>query len=208
MKSLFKRLISLSFAGLMIISCTACGSSENYYASRSGLHADISGDAHWMKYDSDNIWGIEATVVDYNKITYIFDAEKCLFNDKEVEDAFSKEMIYGCDSHGGKRKESYDVVYEQDDNKIYLTFAYGNETERSKVGGFWLHMSDDEYIRCGFTDETIYIDHVTILSRGTGERLGMTYEMASGEDWTQLWKDGRWSEKRNRGYYWDDGPVE
>lgn len=208
MKRLIKRLGMLMFAGLAIMSCTACGSSEEYYASKSGLHADIAGDAQWMNYDKDNIWGLEASVVYDDKVTYIFDAETCLFNAKEVEDAFAKGKIYGCDVHGVKRRDPYAVICEKDGSEIYLTFVFEDDRERMKVGGFWLHMSEDEYIRCGFTDETIYIDHVTILSRGSGERLGETFETESGEDWTQLWKDGSWSEKRNRGYYWDNGPVE
>lgn len=74
---------------MLIFSCllTGCSGKEEKEVS-------FSDRAEWYEYDSDNLWGIKATVYDRNKITYIFDTETCPFEQEKVKRAFKNNKLY------------------------------------------------------------------------------------------------------------------
>ena len=81
-----------------------------------------------------------------------------------------------------------------------------------KVDGFYLYISDDEWITVNQPKDTIFVDHYEITTRGfQNAGTDAEYEYAWGNDWTQIWnKDdsGKWSEVRDRHYSWDTMPLE
>ena len=81
-----------------------------------------------------------------------------------------------------------------------------------RVDGFYLYISDDEWITVNNPTDTIYVDHYEIISKGVqNEGTEYEFEYAGGNDFTQIRnKDGsgKWSEVRNRHYSRDTMPLE
>lgn len=200
-------LISLLLAALM---CAGCKNSGDYYASADGIHMELTDDMQWYKYDPDNLFGISATVYDDLSITYVFEKDKCLFGAEDVKNAFAGGELFGCKAPGIFKYEPENVIYETVDDRVQLTLFY-DEEEMEKVDGFWFYFSGDEYIRCGFTKSTMYIDHIEITEKRKDKYDGEEYDSYFGDDWTQSWNledSGKWSEVRNRHYSSSNMPLE
>lgn len=192
----------------MLVGCAK--NSEDYYASGEVRHMKLTDDMQWYKYDSDNLFGISATVFDDRSITYVFEKNKCLFDGNDVKNAFDGGTLYGCKGSGIFQYKPEAVIYETADDNVKLTLFYTDE-DMEKVDGFWFYFSGDEYIRCGYTKSTMYVNHIIIKERNTKQFLDEDYDEVSGDEWMQSWNledSGKWSEVKSRYYYRSDMPLE
>ena len=172
---------------------------------------NFSSSAEKYEYDPDNILGIKATVIDGRNYTYIFDGDLCIFNGYDVMRADLTDRIRSC-RNNIPNVSPKSVFLNRKDGDIYLTLCFGDDVNMDKVDGFYLYLSDDEWITVNQPKDTIYINHYGITAHDY-HNVGTEYEFESayGYDWTQIWnKDGcgKWSEARNRHYSRDTMPLE
>ena len=171
----------------------------------------FSSEAERYEYDPDNLLGIKATVADGRNITYIFEKDKCLFNRNDVTRALLNDKIFAC-RRNIPSVHPETVVYNESNKEVYLTFCFTEDDNMEKVDGFYLYISDDEWITVNQPKDTIFVDHYEITTRGfQNAGTDAEYEYAWGNDWTQIWnKDdsGKWSEVRDRHYSWSTMPIE
>ena len=172
---------------------------------------EFSNDAVRYEYPSDNILGIKGAVIDGSSITYIFDKGLCVFNGYDVERAGYTGGIYACRRNvRNVRPEA--AFFNRKNGDIYLTLSFGEDTDMSRVDGFYLYLSDDEWITVSDSTENTYISHIEVNSHeihnpGTEAQ----YESAHGRQWDQCWNldgSGKWSEVREKSYGWDNMPLE
>ena len=172
---------------------------------------DFSNDAVRYEYPSDNILGIKGAVIDGSNITYIFDKGLCVFNGYDVERASYTDGIYACRRNvRNVRPEA--VYFNRKNGNIYLTLSFEEDTDMSRVDGFYLYLSDDEWITVSDSTENTYISHIEINSHeihnpGTEAQ----YESAHGYKWDQCWNldgSGKWNEEKKSPYGWDNMPRE
>jgi len=173
---------------------------------------EFSDNAVWYEYDADNILGIKATVVDGRNITYIFDKDKCLFDENTVKKAFAEAGIFGCSEHMVSRTDPLKVEYGSKSGEVYLIFYFGLDANMDKVGGFYFYFSEDEWITAGHFTGTIFINHYVVHDRGVqNQGSDYSWDYAQGDNFFQIWdKDdaNAWSEVKNKGYYWNNMPLE
>lgn len=195
-----KRIFVISIAVMVLAALTGCGSK-----------VELTEDMDWYRYDPENIWGISATVVDNHRIIYVFDADKCLFTEDDVDSAFSEGQITGCTSHAVKDFEVKSASYEKDGDTVYLILEYPNKQDMSEVGGFRFYLSEDEWLSCHYTEQIMHIHHVVVNERHYAGEPKHEWDEARGDDWTQSWNledSGKWSKVTNEHYYWDMMPLE
>ena len=172
---------------------------------------DFSNDAVRYEYPSDNILGIKGAVIDGSNITYIFDKGLCVFNGYDVERAGYTDGIYACRRNvRNVRPEA--VFFNRKNGEIYLTLSFGEDTDMSRVDGFYLYLSDDEWITVSDSTENIYISHIVVNSHEVhNPGTEAQFESAHGRQWDQCWNldgSGKWSEVREKSYGWDNMPLE
>ena len=168
-------------------------------------------DAVRYDYDPDNLLGIKATVVDGYDITYIFDKDKCLFNRNDVSRALVNDEIFAC-FRNIPSVHPKTVIYNKSNNEVYLTFCFEEDDNMERVDGFYLYLSDTEWITVNQPKDITSVDHYEITDHNY-HNVGTEaeYESWFGHDWTQVWnKDGsgKWSELRDRHYGRDTMPLE
>ena len=96
---------------------------------------------------------------------------------------------------------------------IFIMPACTNVADNmERVDGFYLYLSDTEWITVNQPKDIISVDHYEITDHNY-HNVGTEaeYESWFGHDWTQVWnKDGsgKWSELRDRHYGRDTMPLE
>ncbi len=172
---------------------------------------NFSSDADRFEYDSENILGIKATVVDGRNYTYIFDGKTCLFSGYDVMREDLTDRICSC-SHNIPNYSPQSVFYNRIGGNIYLTLCFGDDVDMERVDGFYLYLSEEEWITVNQPKDTIFIDHILVTDH-TYHNVGTDaeYEDWFGHDWNQIWnKDGcgKWSEVKDRYYGRSTMPLE
>ena len=196
---------------LAMLVLAGCGKKNSDLDTKESGHIELTDEMDWYSYDPDNLFGISATVVDDHTVTYVFDREKCLFTAEDVTNAYKEGNIEGCKGGGAPRYTPEEVSYSEDDENVYLSMTYPGKQDMSNVNGFWFYISEDEYLRCGYTKSTMYIDHVIITERHNAGEDGYQWDVRWGNDWTQSWNlndSGSWSEPYDRHYNWNNMPLE
>ena len=168
---------------------------------------NFSSNAETYEYDPDNILGIKATVIDGRNYTYIFDGDLCFFKGYSVMRENLTDKIRSC-SHNIPNVSPQSVILNRRHGDIYLTLCFGDDVDMERVDGFYLYLSEMEWITVNQPTNTIFLNHYEI----TGEDYANAgYKTIHGHDWSQIWnKDGsgKWSEVQDKGYYWSDMPLE
>ena len=168
---------------------------------------NFSSDAEKYEYDPDNILGIKATVVDGRDYTYIFDGDSCIFNEYDVMRGDLTDSIISC-RRNIPNVSPQSVYINRKGGDIYLTLCFGDDIDMEKVDGFYLYLSETEWITVNQPKDIISVDHYEITDHNF-DNAG--YESWFGHDWTQVWnKDGsgKWSEVRDRHYGRSNMPLE
>lgn len=168
---------------------------------------NFSSNAEMYEYDSDNILGIKATVIDGRNYTYIFDGDLCFFKGYDVMRKDLTDRICSC-RHNIPNVSPQSVFLNRKHGDIYLTLCFGDDVDMDRVDGFYLYFSEKEWITVNQPTNTIFVDHCEITDKNY-DNAG--YETLSGHDWTQIWNQdgsGQWSEVRDRGYYRSNMPLE
>ena len=172
---------------------------------------NFSSNAERYEYDSDNLLGLKATVVDGRNYTYVFDGDLCIFNEYDVMKANQKnEIVSAFRNIPNFTPES--VYFNRKSGDIYLTLCFGDDVDMDRVDGFYLYLSDMEWITVNQPKDITSVDHYLITDHSF-HNIGTDaeYESWFGNDWTQVWnKDGsgKWSEVRDRHYGRDTMPRE
>ena len=172
---------------------------------------NFSSNAERYEYDSDNLLGLKATVVDGRNYTYVFDGDLCIFNEYDVMKANQKNEIVSAFRNIPNFTPEL-VYFNRKSGDIYLTLCFGDNVDMDRVDGFYLYLSDTEWITVNQPKDITSVDHYLITDHcfhniGTDAE----YESWFGNDWTQVWnKDGsgKWSEVRDRHYGRDTMPRE
>ena len=168
---------------------------------------NFSSNAVRYEYDSDNLLGLKATVVDGRNYTYVFDGDLCIFNGYDVRKADQKnEIVSAFRNIPNFTPES--VYFNRKSGDIYLTLCFGDDVDMDRVDGFHLYLSDTEWITVNQPKDNTSVDHYEITDHNF-DNAG--YESWLGHDWTQVWnKDGcgEWSEVRDRHYSNSTMPLE
>ena len=172
---------------------------------------NFSSNADIYEYDSDNILGIKATVIDGRNYTYIFDGDLCIFDEYDVMREGITDRIRSC-RRNIPNFTPQSVFFNRKNGDVYLTLCFGDDVDMDKVDGFYLYLSEKEWITVNQPKDIISVDHYEITDHSY-HNVGTEaeYESVFGHDWTQVWnKDGsgKWSEVRDRHYSWNTMPLE
>lgn len=182
------------------------------YSKTEKVEVEFSENATWFEYDSNNLLGIKATVYDGCEITYIFDAEKCPFDKKDVKWAFEHEKIWGCRANGMTTfKDPVDCHFVEKDGDAYLIIKYDDVYSPEKLDGFCLVTKEDNSYRWGYTRSTTNIEVIIITEKYKAGENGYSFNTKLGNKYYQIWNlddSGVWGDVRVRSYHWDDMPLE